>query len=103
MLPAAIHRDSDSAEFRQIQNYLSQRYLVTLLCTTYPKNSAEVLYEHQFLEVFLRSGFEIDGWKRKYLSSAVRSDFFVFDFVRDSLSRPLADEFIRLGARAAAE
>ncbi len=88
-LKEALIRDSNSEDKNLLKTYLDRNYFVTLIFTAYPKQKDVILFQHQFMEIYLRSNFDLEAWKKQYPALLVKDQkrtFKIIDQVNDSFS-----------------
>ena len=91
----ALVRGDASADAAVIRKLLRERNFVTHIFAAYPKTSDTPLYQHQFLDPYLRSAFHLEQWEGASNPAELR----ILDLVNDSLSRPLCELLERGGAK----
>lgn len=90
-------RDVDTEEKVVLQKYLETNYFVSLIFTAFPKTPT-TQYQHQFLESYLRSAFNVEEWAEAYqleVAKTKKGKLEIVDKVNDSFSRQIVEK-IRL-------
>ena len=101
MSAQAPFRGEESEVTARIGALLAAGYFVTNIVSGYPK-SEQVVFEHQFLDTFLRSGFDADGWLERERLFATRERL-VNDLVNDSLSKTISGKLAVVGFKTDAK
>lgn len=88
-------RDKEIEDKAVLKSYLDKNYFVTLIFTGYPKVADVILFQHQFLEVHLRSAFNLDIWKEQHhflFEQNKKVNFEIIDRVNDSFSWQIVEK-----------
>lgn len=94
-LKEAPVRDGDQENKKLLKSYLDKNYFVTLIFTGYPQQKDVILFQHQFLEIHLRSSFDLEVWKNQYqflFTKGKKSNFEIVDQVNDSFSWQIVEK-----------
>ena len=99
--PQASKRGENSADSAKLKELLAAGYLISQICAAYTKEPGEVFFEHQFLDVYLRSGFDLDAWAKKFVPLHEKSgrQLYVLDLCKDALSSDAAAKILMKGGK----